>query len=94
VDLLTESLTEVVSGTDTYQYNYNGLGDRLQSIINGTATTYSLDLNSGLTQVIADGANSYTYGFNRIVQVSESQTGYFLGDAEFYIIFSSRTKKY
>ena len=71
----------MVSGADTYQYNYNGLGDRLQSILNGTATTYSLDLNSRLTQVLADGTNTYTNGFNRIAQVSETQTGYFLGDA-------------
>jgi hypothetical protein len=74
-------LTQVVSGTDTYLYVYNGLGDRLQSVLNGTATTYSLDLNSGLTQVLADGTNTYTYGYNRIAQVSETQTGYFLGDA-------------
>lgn len=74
-------LTQVVSDADTYQYIYNGLGDRLQSILNGTATTYSLDLNSGLAQVLADGTNTYTYGFNRIAQVSETQTGYFLGDA-------------
>lgn len=57
------------------------LGDRLQSLLNGTTTTYSLDLNSGLTQVLGDGTNTYTYGFNRILQVSEFQTGYFLGDA-------------
>lgn len=74
-------LTNVTSGTDVYQYVYNGLGDRLQSILNGTATTYSLDLNSGLTQVLAEGTNTYTYGFNRIAQVVETQTGYFLGDA-------------
>ena len=74
-------LTQVVIGADTYQYNYNGLGDRLQSILNGTATSYSLDLNSGLTQVLADGINTYSYGFNRIAQVSETQTGYFLSDA-------------
>jgi len=75
-------LSQVVSGADTYQYNYNGLGDRLQSILNDTATTYSLDLNSGLTQVLADGTNTYIYGLNRIAQVSETQTGYFLGDAQ------------
>ena len=28
-----------------------------------------------------DRTNTYTYGFNRIAQVSETQTGYFLGDA-------------
>jgi RHS repeat-associated protein len=31
--------------------------------------------------VLADGTNTYTYGLNRIAQVSETQTGYFLGVA-------------
>jgi YD repeat-containing protein len=66
-------LTSVTSGQDSYQYVYNGLGDRLESILNGTATTYSLDLNAGLTQVLADGTNSYTYGYNRLAQVSDTR---------------------
>jgi hypothetical protein len=71
----------VSDGADAWQYVYNGLGDRVQSILNGTATTYTLDLNTGLTQVLADGTNTYAYGLNRINQVAETQTGYFLTDA-------------
>ena len=44
-------------------------------------THYTLDLNAGLTQVLQDGTNSYVYGVNRIAQVAETQTGYFLPDA-------------
>ena len=54
----------------------NGLGDRLSQFKNGVAT-----LNAGLTQVLQDGANTYLYGVNRIAQVAETQTGYFLPDA-------------
>jgi len=62
-------------------YQYNGLGDRLSQ--NGV--NYTLDLNSGLTQVLSDGTTSYTYGLGRIAQSSivnqQSEIGYFLGDA-------------
>jgi hypothetical protein len=37
-------------------------------------------LNSGLTQVLDDGENIYTYGLGRISQTSTT-TEYFLGDA-------------
>ena len=43
-------------------------------------TTYTLDLNAGLTQVLADGTNTYLYGYERIAQFSASETGYYLGD--------------
>jgi hypothetical protein len=50
--------------------------------MNGVSTNYTLDLNSGLTQVLTDGTNTYTYGLGRI---SQEQSGndpeYFLGDA-------------
>jgi hypothetical protein len=49
--------------------------------LNGSATTYTLDLNTRLTQALVDGTNTYTYGLNRINQVSDTQTGYFLTDA-------------
>lgn len=65
-----------VNGTTTY--TYNGLGDRLSQ----DAIHYTLDLNSGLTQVLTDGENTYTYGLGRI---SQEQSGngpeYFLADA-------------
>ena len=72
----------VVSGSGySYHYIYNGLGDRLQSTLNGVITDYALDLNRSLTQVLSDGTNIYTYGLNRIAQMNDSSTGYFLTDA-------------
>ncbi len=67
--------------TLTYTYNYNGLGDRVKQIVNGVPTTYTLDLNAGLTQVLVDGTNTYLYGNGRIAQQSITTTAYFLGDA-------------
>ena len=56
---------------------YTGLGDRLcQNGVN-----YTLDLNSGLTQVLYDGTTTYTYGLGRISQQSGNASEYFLGDA-------------
>jgi RHS repeat-associated protein len=61
-------------------YQYNGMGDRLQQTVNGNTTTYALDLNTGLTQVLNDGTNTYLYGVGRIAQTNTT-TEYFLGDA-------------
>ncbi len=61
-------------------YVYNGLGDRLQQTVDEETTTYVLDLNAGLTQVLDDGTNTYLYGNGRIAQVNTG-TEYFLGDA-------------
>ena len=58
-----------------------GLGDRVSQTVGEVTTTYTLDLNAGLTQVLADGTNTYLYGYERIAQFSASETGYFLGDA-------------
>jgi RHS repeat-associated protein len=74
-------LASVVQGANTYSFAYNGLGDRLRQTVNGSPTNYTLDLAAGLTQVLADGANTYLYGLTRI---GEEQTGgwqYHLGDA-------------
>jgi len=58
-------------------YRYNGLGDRLgQNGINDT-----LDLNTGLTQVLSDSTTTYTYGLGRISQQQGTTPEYFLGDA-------------
>ena len=62
---------------------YGGLGDRHQqnpSTSSGQAVNYTLDLNTGLTQVLSDGTNTYLYGNGRISQHA-TQTEYFLGDA-------------
>ncbi|NLW71953.1 MAG: RHS repeat-associated core domain-containing protein [Chloroflexi bacterium] len=69
-------------------YKYSGLGDRLQQIAGGATTSYTLDINAGLTQVLQDNTNTYLYGpstgsgqASRIAQVAETQAGYFLPDA-------------
>ncbi len=79
-------------------FTYNGLGDRQKQVVcpavgpcnsaNSTVTTYTLDLNAGLTQVLGDlstGAtnsnNTYLYGYTRIAQYAGTTASYFLGDA-------------
>lgn len=69
-----------VSGPSSATYAYNGMGDRYQQTIGSQTTTYVLDLNAGLTQVLDDGDNAYLYGNGRIAQVN-TNTEYFLGDA-------------
>jgi hypothetical protein len=74
-------LSTIAAGQQSQIENrYSGLGDRLSQTVNGNTTTYTLDLNAGLTQVLDDGANSYLYGVGRIAQVNTG-TEYFLGDA-------------
>jgi RHS repeat-associated protein len=74
-------LVSVSRGSLTANYSYNGLGDRLQQTVGSTSTDYVMDLNAGLSQVLSDGTNTYTYGLERISQVSTADTEYFLGDA-------------
>jgi len=66
------------NGTTTYAYN--GLGDRYQQTVSSTTTTYVLDLNAGLTQVLDDDDSAYLYGLGRIAEVDGSLE-YFMGDA-------------
>lgn len=40
-----------------------------------------MDLNTGLTQALSDGTNTYIYGLGRIAQTHDTTTEYFLGDA-------------
>ncbi|MEK7784037.1 MAG: hypothetical protein AAB658_01270 [Chloroflexota bacterium] len=52
--------------------------------MSGVTTTYTLDLTAGLTQVLADGTNTYLRGAGngRIAQNSTANgKQYFLGDA-------------
>ena len=57
-----DSANRLISVNGTITYTYNGLGDRYQQTVDNQTTTYALDLNSGLTQVLDDGENSYIYG--------------------------------
>jgi RHS repeat-associated protein len=69
------------ANTEAPTYAYNGLGDRLQATVNGMTTTFTLDLATGLTQVLGDGTNTYLYGASRIAQENSAGREYFLGDA-------------
>jgi RHS repeat-associated protein len=74
-------LTGVTDGASAVSYAYNGLGDRLQTSAAGQTTRYTLDLVSGLTQVLHDGGYTYLYGNGRIAQYGANGGEYFLGDA-------------
>ncbi len=69
-----------LSGQQAINYAYNGLGDRLQESVDGLTTTFRMDLNTGLTQALSDGTDTYLYGLERIAQVN-GEAEYFLGDA-------------
>jgi len=74
-------LKSATAGGTTYSYTYNGLGDRVSQTAGGVTTYYILDLNAGLTQVLADGTYTYLYGNERIAQYGAGGPEYFLGDA-------------
>jgi RHS repeat-associated protein len=74
-------LVGVSQGGDAYTFGYNGQGDSLQQTVNGDPTTYTLDLNTGLTQVLVDGTNAYLYGLGRIGEEQPDGWLYHLPDA-------------
>jgi RHS repeat-associated protein len=71
----------VVQGANTYIFAYNGLGDRMRQVVGGITTTYTLDLNAPLTQVLADGTSTYLYGPTRIGEQQPGGFAYHLPDA-------------
>ena len=40
----------------------------MQQTVNSQPTNYTVDLNTGLTQVLADGTDAHIYGLDRIAQ--------------------------
>jgi len=82
-------LKSVSNQSTVSSYQYNGLGDRLSQTVNGVTTQYTLDpsassgqaLNAGLTQVLADGTNTYLYGSTRIGEKQAGNFVYHLPDA-------------
>ncbi len=77
----TNRLTAFSNPQSAVSFGYNGLGDRLRQTANSVTTNYTLDLNAGLTQALADGTNTYLYGQGRIAQYHDMEKEYFLGDA-------------
>lgn len=58
----------------------------MQQTANGVTTSYTLDLNGDLTQVLGDGTNLYLYGLGRIGEQPAGSLGtegwhYYLTDA-------------
>jgi RHS repeat-associated protein len=76
-----DKLTMVDGQSSIVSFTYNGLGDRLSESIDGLTIIFTLDLNTGLTQVLADDSHVYLYGLGRIAQTAPSESVYFLGDA-------------
>jgi len=74
-------LTSVTQDTNTYTFAYSGIGDRLSQTADGVVTTYTLDLNARLTQVLVDGTNTYLYGVSRIGEQQPGGFAYHLPDA-------------
>jgi RHS repeat-associated protein len=74
-------LISVSDQSSVSSYQYNGLGDRLRQTVNGLTTNYVLDLNAGLTQVLADRTNTYLYGVGRIGEQQPGGFVYHLPDA-------------
>ena len=49
-----DRLTQVISGTTTVQFAYNGDGVRLGKTVNGVATAYVQDIQGSLPVVLAE----------------------------------------
>ncbi|MCW5877585.1 MAG: hypothetical protein KIS80_01800 [Anaerolineales bacterium] len=68
-------------GETEYGFAYNGLGERMQQTVDSETTTYTLDLNRGLTQVLNDGTSAYVYGHELLSLQTDTLEQYPLRDA-------------
>ena len=77
-------LVQVVSGTLTTEFAYNGVGDRVARTLDGVTTDYVLDPAAGLTQVLQETtggqATSYLYGHDLLAQYDSGTWAYHLND--------------
>jgi len=77
-------LVQVVSGTLTTEFTYNGNGRRVSKTVNGTETRYTLDTAMGLVQVLVeltgDGSTSYLYGHDLLAQYDSGTWVYHVND--------------
>ena len=71
-------LTQVVSGTTTVQFTYDGDSNRASKTVNGTTTSYLYDLNLPLPQLLVEttgGQNTlYLYGADLIAYIAPDGT--------------------
>jgi RHS repeat-associated protein len=77
-------LTQVVSGTLTTEFTYNGAGDRVAKSVDGVTTGYVLDPAAGLTQVLqettAGQTTGYLYGHDLLAQHDSGTWAYHVND--------------
>lgn len=68
---------------NSYSFTYNGLGDKVSQTANSVTTTYTLDLNASLTQVLAASAGTSTYYLYGVGRIREQGNGnwFHLADA-------------
>jgi RHS repeat-associated protein len=74
-------LTGVNKEGTAISYSYNGQGDRVQQTVNGVVKNFTLDLNSGLPQVLAYDTETYIYGLDRLGYEKNSEDYQYLADA-------------
>jgi RHS repeat-associated protein len=78
-------LTGIESGSETLgTYAYDGAGDRVAKTVSGSTTAYTLDLASGLPQVLSETAltatTSYAYGGGPLEFDRSGSTYWYLAD--------------
>jgi RHS repeat-associated protein len=77
-------LTQVVSGTLTTGFTYNGAGDRVAKTVDSVETWYTLDPAAGLTQVLQETTGgqttSYLYGHDLLAQYDSGTWAYHVND--------------
>ncbi|MCW9679746.1 VWD domain-containing protein [Dolichospermum planctonicum UHCC 0167] len=78
-------LTKVVNAQGTWEYQYDGLGNRVATILNGQRTEYLLD-PLGLGDIVGEYNGStlvanYTHGIGLVSRVNGSNSNYYDADA-------------
>ncbi|WP_199332029.1 Calx-beta domain-containing protein [Anabaena lutea] len=78
-------LTKVVNAQGTWEYQYDGLGNRVATIFNGQKTEYLLD-PFGLGDIVGEYNGStlvanYTHGIGLVSRVNGSNSNYYDADA-------------
>jgi RHS repeat-associated protein len=79
-------LTKVVTPQGTWDYQYDGLGNRVATILNGQRTEYLLD-PFGLGDIVGEYAGNgnlianYTHGIGLVSRVNGSNSNYYDADA-------------
>ena len=78
--LVEEAITDPQNGNHLAQYQYDTVGNRTQSTVNGVTTSYSYDAND---RILSQGGTSYTYDANgnTLAEASSSGTTSYSWDA-------------